>query len=292
MLSSHKESRTMNLSDRSSSRLPLTLHRMCAAGLLAIVLSAMASAQTAATAASTPADNEYQTGALLWQQSSGEARALQYQAYALARLMLDRDLRIHSKSKLKRAVVVDADETVLDNSRFQGGLVVNREPFTSAAWIDWCNRARASAIPGSVEFLTYAASRGVSVFYVTNRGPAEKAGTITNLKQLGFPDVSEETLVVRTDVSSKEPRRQKISERYRIVLLCGDNLADFSNVFEGKTTEDRAAAVDAARQKFGTQFIVLPNPMYGDWENAVYGNASRLSEQEKAAKRKAALKTP
>jgi 5'-nucleotidase (lipoprotein e(P4) family) len=284
----------MNLLDRSSSRLPLTLHRMCAAGLLAIVLSAMASAQTASTAASTPApaDNEYQTGAALWQQSSGEARALQYQAYALARLMLDRDLRIHGKSKLKRAVVVDADETVLDNSRFQAGLVVNREAFTSAAWIDWCNRAKATAIPGAVEFLKYAASRGVSVFYVTNRGTAEKAGTITNLKQLGFPDVTEETLVVRTDVSSKEPRRQKISERYRIVLLCGDNLADFSSVFEGKTTEERAAAVDAARKKFGTQFIVLPNPMYGDWENAVYGYASRLSEQEKAAKRKAALKTP
>jgi 5'-nucleotidase (lipoprotein e(P4) family) len=259
-----------------------------------LVISVAASAQTApaATSGPAPADNEYQTGAVLWQQSSGEARALQYQAYALARLMLDRDLRIHGKSKLKRAVVVDADETVLDNSRFQAGLVVNREAFTSAAWIDWCNRAKASAIPGAVEFLTYAASRGVSVFYVTNRGTAEKAGTISNLNQLGFPGVSDETVVVRADVSSKEPRRQKISERYRIVLLCGDNLADFSNVFEGKTTEERAAAVDAARQKFGTQFIVLPNPMYGDWENAVYGYDSRLTEQEKAAKRKAALKTP
>lgn len=279
----------MNLIERTRS-----LRRLSSAVVLAslLVLTARAQSPTSHAGQTESADNEYQTGAVLWQQSSGEARALQYQAYALARLMLDRDLRIRAKSKLRRAVVVDADETVLDNSRFQGGLVVNREPFTSAAWIDWCNRAKASAIPGSVEFLKYAASRGVRVFYVTNRGTAEQAGTITNLKQLGFPDVNEETLVVRTDVSSKEPRRQEISERYRIVLLCGDNLADFSNVFEGKTTEDRAAAVDAARQKFGTQFIVLPNPMYGDWENAVYGNASRLSEQEKAVKRKAALKTP
>lgn len=104
--------------------------------------------------------------------------------------------------------------------------------------------------------------------------------------------MSDETVVVRADVASKEPRRQKISEHYRIVLLCGDNLADFSNVFEGKTTDERAAAVDAARLKFGTQFIVLPNAMYGDWENAVYGYNSRLSEEEKAARRKAALKTP
>lgn len=272
----------------------LSLRRMYAATVLVIVLSITASAQTtsAAIRAQSRADNEYQTGAALWQQSSGEARALQYQAFALARLMLDRDLRTPARSKLKRAVVVDVDETVLDNSRFQAGLIVKGEAFNSASWIDWCNRASASAIPGAVEFLTYAASRGVSVFYVTNRGTAEKAGTITNLKQQGFPGVSDETLVVRADVSSKEPRRQKISERYRIVLLCGDNLADFSNVFEGKTTEERNAAVDAARRKFGTQFIVLPNPMYGDWEGAIYGYDSRLSEQEKAARRKAALKTP
>jgi 5'-nucleotidase (lipoprotein e(P4) family) len=205
--------------------------------------------------------------------------------------MLDRDLRLHQKSNLKRAVVVDVDETVLDNSHYQAELIVNRQPFTSASWIEWCNRAKASAIPGAVDFLKYAATRGVRVFYVTNRRETEKAGTITNLKQLGFPDVSDETVVVRTDVSSKEPRRQSIRRRYRIVLLFGDNLSDFSNAFEGKTPEERTAAVEAARQKFGAEFIVLPNPMYGDWESAIYGYESGLTEQQKAARRKAALKT-
>jgi 5'-nucleotidase (lipoprotein e(P4) family) len=262
--------------------------------MLASLLTLGARAQNPAAQASQPAqaDNEYQTGAVLWQQSSAEARALQYQAYALARLMLDRDLRVNARLKRRRAVVVDVDETVLDNSAFQAALVINRQAFTSTAWTDWCNRAKASAVPGAVEFLRYAAARHVRVFYVTNRRETEKAGTITNLKQLGFPDVGDETVVVRTDVSSKEPRRQRISKRYRIVLLCGDNLADFSNVFEGKTTVERAAAVDAVRRKFGKQFIVLPNPTYGDWENAIYGYDSRLSEQEKAARRKAALKPP
>jgi 5'-nucleotidase (lipoprotein e(P4) family) len=272
----------------------MSLRRVCCAVMLASLLTLTARAQSLTARAAQPAqaDNEYQTGAVLWQQSSAEARALQYQAYALARLMLDRDLRVNARLKRQRAVVVDVDETVLDNSAPQAALVINRQAFTPAGWTDWCNRAKAPAIAGAVEFLRYAATRHVRVFYVTNRRDAEKAGTITNLKQLGFPDVSDETVVVRTDVSSKEPRRQKISERYRIVLLCGDNLADFSNVFEGKTTEERAAAVDAARQKFGAQFIVLPNPMYGDWENAIYGYDSRLSEQEKAARRKAALKPP
>jgi 5'-nucleotidase (lipoprotein e(P4) family) len=268
------------------------LPRLISAVVLACSLMLTAQAQSQTSQAAQHADNEYQTGAVIWQQSSGEARALQYQAFALARLMLDKDLQTRNNSKLKRAVVVDVDETVLDNSRFQAGLVVHREAFTSQAWIAWCDSAKAVAIPGAVEFLQYATSRGVHVFYVTNRGTAEKAGTVANLKQVGFPEVSDETVVVKTDVSSKEPRRQKISERYRIVLLCGDNLADFSNVFEGKPTEDRNAAVDAARQKFGTHFIVLPNPTYGDWENAVYGYDSRLSDPEKAARRKAALKTP
>lgn len=262
-----------------------------AAVILAFLLTFAAQAQTSQATQPPPADTEYQTGAVLWQQSSGEARALQYQAYTLARLMLDRDLHAHGNLKLKRAVVLDVDETVLDNSRFQATMIVRRQGFSPASWTDWCNRAQASAIAGAVEFLRYAASRGVRVFYVTNRREAEKAGTITNLKQLAFPDVSDETVVVRTDVSSKEARRRKLAARYRIVLLFGDNLSDFSDVFEGKTTEQRDAAVEAARRKFGTQFIVLPNPMYGDWENAIYDNQSKLSEEEKAAKRRAALKT-
>jgi 5'-nucleotidase (lipoprotein e(P4) family) len=270
------------------------LRRVCVAVMLASLFAVPAGGQNLTKQAAEPAqaDNEYQTGAVLWQQSSAEARALQYQAYALARLMLDRDLRVNARLKRRRAVVVDVDETVLDNSAPQAELVINRRAFNSAGWTAWCNSAKASAIAGAVEFLRYAAARRVRVFYITNRRDAEKAGTMINLKQLGFPDVSDETVMVRTDGSSKEPRRQRISARYRIVLLCGDNLADFSNVFEGKTTVERAAAVDAARQKFGTQFIVLPNPMYGDWENAIYGYDSRLSEQEKAARRKAALKQP
>ena len=144
----------------------LSIRRVGIAAVLAIIFSAAASAQTAATHAT--ADNEYQTGATLWQQSSGEARALQYQAYRLARLMLDRDLQIHNRSKLKRAVVVDVDETILDNSRFQAGLIVNHSAFDSKEWVAWCNSAKASAIPGAVEFLTYAAGRWVRARTTSN----------------------------------------------------------------------------------------------------------------------------
>lgn len=265
--------------------------RISASLVLFSTLTLSVQAQSSATSApqAEQANNEYQVGAVLWQQSRSEVSALQYQAFFLARLMLDRDLRARRKLKKPRAVVVDVDETVLDNSHYQASLIVEHQGFTPAGWTDWCNRAQASAIPGAVDFLKYAAARGARVFYVTNRREAEKAGTISNLKKAGFPGVNDETVVVRTDGSSKEPRRRKISERYRIVLLCGDNLADFSDVFEGKTAEERAAAVERSRQKFGTLFIVLPNAMYGDWETVIYG-PGRLSEAEKAQKRSASLR--
>lgn len=261
--------------------------------LLASNCSLVVFAQTAAPATG-QANNEYQEGAILWTQASGEARALAYQAFTLARVVLDRDLRVNRRSRVRRAVVVDVDETVLDNSPFQATLLKSRQSYDPRLWAEWVNRAEATAVPGAVEFLRYAASRGVRVFYVTNRKAAEKAATAANLRKLGFPDVSDETLLVRTDAgsSSKEPRRRAVSARHRIVLLIGDNLNDFAEVFDkSRTVADRLAAVELNKEQFGTRFIVLPNVMYGDWESAVYGYDSKLTEEEKAAKRKSQLKT-
>ena len=236
------------------------------------------------------ADNEYQVGAILWTQSSAEKAALSYQAFSLARLRLDQDFRAIRSRRVRRAVIVDVDETVLDNSAYQAKLAKERRPFEAKTWTDWCNRAEAKALPGAVEFLRYANSRGVRVFYITNRRQTEKAGTVANLKKLGFPDVSEETVMIREQsmTSSKETRRQSVRSRYRVVLLVGDNLNDFNDDFAGKSIADRKAQVDREQAEFGTQFIVVPNPMYGDWESAVYGNAS--SETERRERRRAALR--
>jgi 5'-nucleotidase (lipoprotein e(P4) family) len=263
------------------------------AALLALTCSLSGLAQTPAPAAAgQQADNEYQEGALLWTQTSGEMRALAYQAFNFARTILDRDLRLNRRSRMKRAVIVDVDETVLDNSRFQAALLKNRQRYDAREWTRWVNRAEASAVPGAIEFLRYATSKGVRVFYVTNRNQAEKDGTATNLKRLGFPGVNDQTLLVKTDGSSKEPRRNLIGSRYRIVLLMGDNLNDFSEVFEkSRTVAARLAAVERNKEQFGTRFIVLPNVMYGDWENAVYDYNFKLTDEEKAAKRRSQLKS-
>lgn len=258
-----------------------------------LVLSVVSQAQTPAANRQTSADYEYQTAAVLWTQSSAEYRALAYQTFSLAKLRLDQALSDRKSRRLMKqaAVIVDADETVLDNSRFQAELILRGAASTSDAWQAWCNNAEAGAVPGAVDFLNYASRRGVSVFYITNRRQGEKAGTINNLQRLGFPKANEETVMVREQgaTASKESRRQQVATRYRIVLLVGDNLNDFNDNFAGKSISDRKAQVDSERSEFGSRYIVVPNPMYGDWESAIYGYKSNLSEADKRASRRAAL---
>lgn len=235
--------------------------------------------------AQTPA-RDY-TNAILWQQYSGEYRALSFQAYNFARLSLKEALWNQANGK-PNCVIVDADETILDNSAFQGSEVKKGVSYVQTDWTKWTNLVAADTVPGALAFLKFAASKKVETFYVTNREEADHAGTLKNLQKFGFPYADEAHLLLKTTTSDKEPRRQKIAEQYNILLLCGDNLSDFSNIFyrEGKDTKEQ---VNAMQQLFGTRFIVLPNPMYGDWEKLLY-KGDKLNEEERAKQRFEKLK--
>jgi 5'-nucleotidase (lipoprotein e(P4) family) len=249
-------------------------------------------------AAASQADNEYQVGATLYMQKAAEFRALSYQAFNLARWQLDADLDKKNVKKLPkperkrpRAIVVDIDETVLDNSPAQAAGIKDRIAFNQKDWYAWGEMRRAKAIPGAVEFLNYAVSKGVKVFYVSNRDEVQKQATIDNLKSVGFNDVSAENVLLRTTESTKTPRRQQVAQKYRTVIIMGDNLDDFSDVFERKSVGDRFAEADKIKNEWGKRWIVLPNAMYGTWENAIY-EYQRLTEAQKAEKRAAALELP
>jgi 5'-nucleotidase (lipoprotein e(P4) family) len=265
--------------------------------LLLLPVQSLGQTQTPSLGRQSGADSEYQIGAILWTQTSAEYRALAYQAFSLARLRLDQDLGTHKLSRRSSrvkppAVIVDVDETVLDNSRYQAELILRGVAYTQESWQAWCNRAEAGAVPGAVDFLNYAFRRGVRVFYITNRRLGEKTGTMANLTKLGFPDVSEDTVMIREQAAtaSKESRRQRVGSRYRIVLLVGDNLNDFTDDFASKSIADRKAQVDHDVTEFGSRFIVIPNPMYGDWEYSINGNKSNLTESERQANRRAAMR--
>ncbi len=205
---------------------------------------------------------------VLWFQNAGEMRALCYQAFNLARIKLEQDFNSQQvDQKQKRAIVVDVDETVLDNSPYTAKNILTERSYPNG-WQKWIEMVEAQALPGAVEFLQYATSKGVSIFYITNRKNAVRAATIENLKKIGAP-VKEEYVMMRETDFSKETRRQQVLKDHRIVLLIGDNLGDFDRVFDVPDQEARNNTVDKMQEEFGRKFIVLPNPIYGNWERII-----------------------
>jgi 5'-nucleotidase (lipoprotein e(P4) family) len=273
----------------------MTRRYILSCGLI-LAAATFASAQTAARPA---ADLDYQISGILYTQKAAEYRALAYQAYNIARLRLDADfdkknLKSLSKAerKMPRAIIVDIDETVLDNSASNALSAKTNTPFNTKDWYAFSALRKSKAIPGAVEFINYAVSKGVKVFYVSNRDDVQMEDTIENLKKVGYKDVSAENVMLRQNGQSpKGPRRNLVSAKYRVVLLVGDNLDDFSDVFERKSIADRYTATDQNKDLWGKKFIVLPNAMYGTWENAIY-EYQRLTEAQKAERRAAALELP
>ena len=219
----------------------------------------------------------------LWQQRSAEYKALCFQAYNLAKLRLDEATR--SWGSKPYAVVTDIDETLLDNSPYDALRADSNLEYTQQTWKAWTARAIADTIPGAPAFLKYAASKGVAVFYITNRNEDEKAATIKNLQLYGLPNTDNEHVLMKQSSSSKESRRQIVLSTYNIVLLCGDNLPDFDALYdspaENKQTEQtRMAVTERLKKEFGSRYIVIPNPSYGDWETALFNN-SKLTPAQK-----------
>jgi len=233
--------------------------------------------------------NEQLVMATLWMQVSAEFRALCYQAFNLARMNLDAFLGSHSGSK-PVAVIVDADETVIDNSAYEAFIIGNDFGYSSKTWTPWMAAAQATAIPGAKAFLNYAQEKGVEIFYITNRKMVGYEGTEKNLKALGFPNVDKKHLLLRTKSSDKQARRDIVAKDYAIAFLMGDNLNDFLSVFRKKPIDARFAETDKIKDMWGKKFIMIPNPTYGDWEGAVYKGNWGASAAEKDKMRKEHLR--
>ena len=251
-----------------------------------------------------PANNDYQIAATLYMQKAAEYRALAYQANNIARWRLDEDLAGRTKNdipkaerKKPRAIMVDIDETVLDNSAYQGQSIISHQGFDIKSWYAWGEMRKAKAVPGAVDFLNYAASKGVKIFFVSNRDEPQKQATIDNLIKVGFKNVGPDNVLLRQfdaagkPISTKEIRRAMIREKYRIVFSMGDNMDDHSAEYERKSTAERFALADRDHDLFGKKYIVLPNAMYGTWENALY-DFKNPTDAEKTKIRLSMLELP
>ena len=254
----------------------------------ALLTSGLAQAQTA-----TPANDALL--ATLWTQRSVEYKANALTVFALARLRLDEALADKNWTAapaeqkadyqaLPPAVVLDVDETLLDNSRYQVWMLKNDQTFSTKSWNQFCAAQISTAIPGAVEFTKYAESKGVKVFYITNRGVETEKDTRENMARLGFPmGGNVDTFLMQGEKpewsSAKGTRRAVVTRDSRVLLNIGDNFGDFDDRYRTSESE-RAKAFESDMVYWGRQWLMIANPTYGSFDTATYGHDFKKPREE------------
>lgn len=266
-------------------------HRYLLPALLLIsACSATKKVETIAANGNTSITNSGKAWASLWQQRAAEYKALCFQAYNIARLRVDEGVKQTSTKPL--AIVTDIDETLLDNSPYDVARAMQNLDYNDATWKQWTDKAIADTVPGAPAFFKYAAAKGIEIYYVTNRNENERLATLKNLQTYGLPNADDAHLFLKTASSSKEARRQDILKTHNILLLCGDNLPDFDMLYDNHPTEEnRAAVTEKLQNEFGSRYIVIPNPSYGDFEGALFKFNYKLSTAQKDSIIRAKIKT-
>ncbi len=232
--------------------------------------------------------------AVLWQNTSAEAYWMYKQSYEYATWKLEVILESIDQEKQMAdstdgdrrpmAVIVDIDETVLDNSPYQVTAIKNGKTFAPSDWKVWTDKAAAKASPGAREFLMAARDGGCEVFYITNRDLSERVSTLKNLQDVGFPNADDAHLLLMEGTSDKTARRAQVRSTHNVLLLVGDQLRDFDERFKDRSVSNGKNIVDALSDSLSEHFILLPNPMYGTYRDAIHGKGT---DAEKLARMKA-----
>ena len=245
--------------------------------------------------------------ALLWMQNTAEYQAVARQAYAAATYQIDKALADSSWTALddttgkiaskKPAVILDVDETVLRNTPYGAWTIRNRKSWSQQGWLEWCQLEAAEPVPGVVDYIQFAVTKGVHIIYLTNRSDTVATATRNNLSTAGLiPDTDKVTLYFKEDEerlggrfrkTGKTFRRKQAEKEYRVIQLFGDSLGDFTGNGHLSMTE-RRALVDVNQSRWGRYWFMLPNPEYGSW-NASLKDYQRLDETKAFAKEMEAL---
>lgn len=256
-------------------------------------------------AAQSPNDN---LNAVAWMQTSVEFRLIAGQTWRGALVQLDRAIktpgwdaltkedRANNAKGLPPAIIVDVDETMLDNSPYQARLIRDGQSYNEATWAEWVKEEAAKPVPGALEFARAASARGVKIFYLSNRAEDLGDATLSNLRKAGFPvkDASQFLglgLVVEgceSEGSEKGCRRQLVGRKYRVLMQFGDQIGDLVTVV-ANTPAGREQAVRPYLGWVGERWFVLPNPSYGSWEPALFNNSWSQPEAERRQQKVDAL---
>ncbi len=271
----------------------------------ALAPSAAPKAPEQKPAATVAADDNL--NAVLWMQRSEEYRALSEQTYRAAADRLDEALkqanwdalvpeeRGNAIKGLKPAVVMDVDETVLDNSPYQARLIRDNQEYDEVTWSNWVAEKKAKAVPGVVDFAKAATAKGVTILYISNRAQHLQEATLANLRAVGMPVADDSVFLglgtfvkdCEQNGSEKNCRRRLAGQKYRVLMQFGDQLGDFVQVI-ANTPQGRADLLEEYDDWFGERWWMLPNPSYGGWEPAQFNNDfSQPREARRQAKRDA-----
>lgn len=267
------------------------LPALAASLLLAACTNAPTRPSTAAAPpVAEPAAND-DLNAVAWAQTAVEHDLIYLEIYrdAQSRLLtalhnpdwdaLTKQDRVTPAAGLPPAVVLDIDETVLDNSPYQARLVRSGNSYDEASWAAWCREERARALPGAAAFARFAAAHGIAVIYISNRARDLDAVTLANLRKVGLPVSGPDAFLGLGVVvpgctqvgDGKGCRRQLVSRKYRVLMQFGDQLGDFVDV-PVNTLAGRKQAIAGYMDWVGTRWFMLPNPTYGSWEPALFNN--------------------
>jgi 5'-nucleotidase (lipoprotein e(P4) family) len=261
-------------------------------------VAAPAAAPAPTPAPSVPADDGLV--AVLWTQRAIEHDFVFREVYHTAEQKLvqalaqpDWDALPHGEREgslggLPPAVILDVDETVLDNSPYQAQLIHTGKEYGEFTWSQWCRKAAAQPLAGAVEFTRFAAEHGVTVYYVTNRAQDLGSATLDNLRKAGFPVASDDvflglgTLLPGCEMvgTDKGCRRRLVGRGHRVLMQFGDSVGDFVDIVSN-TPERRGHEMEPYADWIGERWFVLPNPMYGSWQAAVFRNDWTLSREKR-----------
>ena len=242
-------------------------------------------------------DNSLQAQSMLsvlYAQSAAEYKASNIQTYVNAKSALDRALNDNSwtaaleqKENFKNkppAIILDIDETVLNNIPFQARSIINGQSYP-IGWLEWMLEESSDAVAGVSDFLEYAQSKDIKIFYITNRIAVAEDATRNNIQKLGLPlDTDRDVLLMKNEngwTSDKVSRRELVAEDYRILLLIGDQLGDFLPLDETTLELDsRKNLAETYDHMWGSKWFMITNPMYGRWEASIYNNEYPDTEDE------------
>ena len=199
-----------------------------------------------------------------WIRGSDEYKALCNQVYGQAiyqikKKMTYNNFSLNQSNVNNYAVIMDLDETVLDNSDYQVGLFERNASFNMDSWAKWVEREEAKLVPGAKEYIELLRKNNIQIIFISNRMHVRLDATKNNMKKLGVglpsdiyllrKDRADKKYIRRNEVFTKTGRMEKF-KKYTVLQYLGDAMGDFVN-------DDF--------DRFGIDQFIFPNPMYGKW---------------------------